>query len=187
MKQQKAIIPPLKKLYTEQVKSQLKQDLGVKNVHEVPTLKKVVISMGTAKQKDKHVLEACAKDLMMISGQKPMVTRARTSISNFKLRAGQEVGLKVTLRKNRMYEFLYKFFHIVCPTLPDFRGLKVKFDGRGSYSVGLDTQHVFPEVNLDQSKHVQGMNITVVTSAKTDEECFALLTSLGCPFRQKKT
>jgi large subunit ribosomal protein L5 len=187
MKQQKTIIPPLKQLYIEKVKPQLKQELGFMNDHQVPTLKKVVISMGTAKQKDKHALEACAKDLMMIAGQKPVVTRAKTSISNFKLRAGQEVGLKVTLRKNRMYEFMYKFFHIVCPTLPDFRGLKVKFDGRGCYSVGLDTQHVFPEINLDQSKHVQGMNITVVTSAKTDEECFALLESLGCPFRQKKT
>jgi large subunit ribosomal protein L5 len=187
MKEQKAIIPPLKQLYHEKTKSQIKEELGLANNHQVPTLRKVVISMGTAKQKDKHVLEACAKDLMMIAGQKPIITKAKTSISNFKLRAGQEVGLKVTLRRDRMYEFLYKFFHIVCPTLPDFRGLKVKFDGRGSYSVGLDTQQVFPEINLDQSKHTQGMNITVVTSARTDEECFALLSSLGCPFRQKKT
>ncbi|MBM3201965.1 MAG: 50S ribosomal protein L5 [Chlamydiae bacterium] len=180
-------MPPLKQLYLEKTKAEIKQELNFTNDHQVPVLKKVVISMGTAKQKDKHVFEACAKDLMMISGQKPVITRAKKSISNFKLREGQEVGLKVTLRRNRMYEFLYKFFHIVCPTLPDFRGLKVKFDGRGSYSVGLDTQQVFPEINLDQSKHVQGMNITVVTSAKTDEECFALLSSLGCPFRQKKT
>jgi large subunit ribosomal protein L5 len=118
-----------------------------------------------------------------LSGQKPILTKSRRAIANFKLREGQPIGIKVTLRKKRMFDFLDRFCHIVSPRIRDFRGFSRKCDGRGSYSLGVEEQQIFPEINLDEVKKTQGMNITFVTSARTDEECIELLTSLGFPFK----
>lgn len=175
----------LKKQYQEKAIPALREKFGYKNIHQVPRLSKVVVSMGTAKLKDKQHIEASGRDLALITGQRPVATKARKSISNFKLREGTPVGWMVTLRNERMYEFLYKFVHIVAPRVMDFRGFKTKCDGRGAYSFGLTEQHVFPEVNPDDSKFVQGMNITVVTTANSDEECFELLKQLAFPFKAK--
>lgn len=150
----------------------------------IPGLKKVVINMGIAEaSKDKNTVQACVKELEALSGQKPIITKARKAISNFKLREDQPIGIKVTLRGVRMYEFLDRFFNIVCPRIRDFRGFPSKCDGSGNYSLGLDDQQVFPEINLDEVKKTQGMHITFVTSAKTDEECVELLRLLGLPFK----
>jgi len=178
----------LKQLYKEQVLPKLKEKFGYKNVHQVPQLKKIILSMGLSKAlKDKGLVESAQQDLMMLSGQKPIFTKAKKSVSNFKLREGQEIGLKVTLRGDRMFEFFYRLIHINFPRITDFRGFKYRGDGKGSYSLGLDDQYIFYEVNLDQSKHAQGMNITFVTSAVNDAECLALLSELGMPFKAKKS
>jgi large subunit ribosomal protein L5 len=151
---------------------------------QIPSLKKIVISMGIAEAiKDKNAIQDCVKELSLISGQKPILTKAKVSISNFKLRQGQIIGAKVTLRGERMYDFLDRFCNIVAPRIRDFRGFKPAGDGRGCYSLGLDDQQVFPEINLDEVKRTQGMNLTFVTSAKTDEECLELLRLMGLPFK----
>ena len=151
---------------------------------QLPRLKKVVISMGLAEAlKDKNALQEHTEELKMLSGQKPVVTRSKKAISNFKLREDQPIGLMVTLRGKRMYDFLDRFCHIVSPRIHDFRGFNKKGDGRGSYSFGLEDQQVFPEINLDKVKRTQGMNITIVTSAGTDDDCVELLTLLGFPFK----
>lgn len=169
------ILPKLQKLYPE------------KNKMELPVLKKIVISMGIVEAaKDKNAMQEHITELTMISAQKPIITKAKKAISNFKLRVGQPVGLKVTLRKKRMYDFLDRFCNIACPRIRDFRGFKTHFDGQGNYSLGIDDQQVFPEVNLDKVKRQQGMNITLVTSAKTDEECKELLKLLGFPLKERK-
>ena len=153
----------------------------------VPKLKKIVINMGLAEAtKDKNAIQDCLKELTLISGQKPVVTRARKSIANFKLREGQAIGAKVTLRRKRMYDFLDRFCNIVSPRIRDFRGFPIKCDGRGSYSLGLTEQQIFPELNLDDVKRTQGMNITFVTSAATDAECAELLKLLGLPFKREE-
>lgn len=153
----------------------------------IPMLKKIVISMGVAEAlKDKNVMQDCMKELSLISGQKPIMTKAKKSISNFKLREGQAIGLKVTIRGIRMYEFFDRFTNIVCPRIRDFRGFAKKGDGRGSYSLGITDQQIFPELNLDEVKREQGMNITFVTSAGTEEQCLELLTQLGLPFKRKQ-
>ncbi len=152
----------------------------------IPELKKVIISMGVAEAvNDKNVIQDCVKELTLISGQKPIVTRATKSVANFKLREGQAVGLKVTIRGKRMYEFLDRFSNIVCPRIRDFRGFNKKGDGRGSYSLGLSDQQMFPELNLDNVKRDQGMNITFVTTAKKEDECLELLTQLGLPYKRE--
>jgi len=175
----------LKKRYKEEVKETLFKKFSYKNMMLVPGLKKIVISMGVAEAvKDKNVMQGCVKELALISGQKPLVTKAKKSISNFKLREGQELGLKVTIRGVRMFEFFDRFCNIVCPRIRDFRGFKKKGDSRGSYSLGLSDQQMFPELNLDEVKRDQGMNITFVTSAINDEECLELLTQLGLPFKR---
>lgn len=174
----------LKKRYLEAVKPELQKKFAYKNVMQIPTLDKIVISMGLAEaSKDKNSLQACVEELAVLSGQRPIITKARKAVSNFKLREGQTSGAKVTLRGTRMYEFLDRFINIVAPRISDFRGFETKGDGRGNYSLGLTDQQVFPEVNLDQVKRTQGMNITFVTSAQTDEECIELLRLLGCPFK----
>lgn len=143
--------------------------------------------MGIAEAtKDKNAVQDCVKEITMLSGQKPITTRARKSIANFKLREGQGIGLKVTLRKKRMYDFFDRFCNIVSPRIRDFRGFQPKCDGRGNYTLGLEDQQVFPEINLDAVKRAQGMNITFVTSAATDEECVELLRQLGLPFKEGK-
>lgn len=175
----------LKKRYHEEVKGALSKKFSYENPMQIPVLEKVIISMGVAEAvKDKNVMQDCVKELALISGQKPIVTKSKKSISNFKLREGQEIGLKVTLRGVRMFDFFDRFCNIVCPRIRDFRGFKRKGDSRGSYSLGLSDQQMFPELNLDEVKRDQGMNITFVTSAQNDEECLELLTQLGLPFKR---
>ena len=150
----------------------------------IPALRKVVINMGIAEaSKDKNNIQACVNEMSMLTGQKPVITKARKAISNFKLREGQPIGIKVTMRGQRMYDFIDRFFNIVCPRIRDFRGFPTKCDGRGNYTLGLDDQQIFPEINLDEVKLTQGMHITFVTSAKNDEECVELLRLLGLPFK----
>jgi large subunit ribosomal protein L5 len=172
--------------YKEEVKSALLEKFEYSNAMLVPSLKKIVISMGLAEaSKDKNALQDCVKQMTSLSGQKPVMTRARKSVANFKLREGQSIGLKVTLRKKRMYDFFDRFCHIVSPRIRDFRGFPLKCDGSGNYSLGLEEQQIFPEINLDEVKRTQGMNITFVTSAQNDEECIALLKLLGLPFQNE--
>jgi large subunit ribosomal protein L5 len=164
----------------------LTQKFGYKNVMEIPKLHKIVINMGLGDCKDNaKALETAVAELTQIAGQKPIVTKARKSIANFKLRQGMNVGAKVTLRGNRMEEFVDKLVNIVLPRVRDFRGVSAKaFDGRGNYSLALRDQLIFPEINYDKVEKVRGMEIIFVTSAKTDEECKELLTLLGMPYAQ---
>lgn len=174
----------LKKRYLAEAKPELQKKFGYKNPMQIPKLIKVVINMGIAEaSKDKNSIQDCVKEMTMLSGQKPIITRAKKAISNFKLREKQPIGVKVTLRGERMYDFIDRFVNIVCPRIRDFRGLPSKCDGMGNYSLGLDDQQIFPELNLDEVKRVQGMNITFVTNACTDEECVELLRLLGVPFK----
>lgn len=174
----------LKKKYQESIKQELLKKFGYSNPNMLPRLDKVVINMGIAEaSKDKNTIQACVNELTMLSGQKPIITKAKKAISNFKLREGQPIGVKVTLRGVRMYDFIDRFFSIVCPRIRDFRGFPVKCDGRGNYTLGIDDQQIFPEINLDEVKKTQGMNITFVTTAKSDEECVELLRLLGLPFK----
>ena len=174
----------LKKTYLEKVLPELKSKFEYANPMQIPSLKKIVINMGIAEaSKDKNTTQDCVNEMTLLSGQKPIVTKAKKAISNFKLREDQPIGIKVTLRGKRMYEFLDRFNNIVCPRIRDFRGFPVKCDGRGNYTLGLQDQQVFPEINLDNVKRTQGMHITFVTSAKTDEECVELLRLLGLPFK----
>ncbi len=175
------------KHYNTKVRDALEKKFGFKNKHNIPKLSKIIISMGLAQAaSDKQILQYCISDLEAIAGQKPLITKAKKSISNFKLREGQSVGAMVTLRGKRMYDFMYKFIHVCAPRIPDFRGLKRKGDGRGNYSMGLADQTVFPEVNLDKMKKSQGMNITFVTTARTDQECEAFLEEMGMPLKKQK-
>ncbi|NGX63077.1 MAG: 50S ribosomal protein L5 [Candidatus Anoxychlamydiales bacterium] len=174
----------LKKKYKEEIVKTFLKDNAKLNPNEVPVLKKIVISMGLREsERDKTTLQLHTKELAMISGQKPIRTKAKKAISNFKLREGQVIGLKVTLRKKKMYDFLDRFCNIVCPRIRDFRGFSIKADGRGSYNLGIDDQQVFPEINLDEVKGQQGMNIVFVTTAETDADCIKLLRLMGFPFK----
>lgn len=174
----------LYKKYREEIIPELKKRHVAKNVMSFPVLKKIVISMGLGEAlKDKNALQEHSEELSLLSGQKPVVTRAKKAISNFKLREDQPVGLMVTLRGKRMYDFLDRFCHVVAPRIRDFRGFGRKCDGRGSYSFGITDQQIFPEINLDKVKRTQGMNVTFVTSAKEDADCVELLTLLGFPFK----
>lgn len=177
----------LKVRYQEEITKALQEKFGYKNCMQIPKLHKIVISMGVAEAlNDKSAITNAAKELTALSGQKPIVALSRKSVANFKLRAGYPIGLKVTLRGKRMYEFFDRFTNIVSPRIRDFRGFKRKGDGRGNYSLGIEDQQIFPEVNLDEVKRVQGMNITFVTTAKTDEECCELLGQMGLPFKKEK-
>lgn len=174
----------LKKRYQGEIKPALQEKFAYANPMQVPGLLKVVISMGIAEaSKDKNSTQDCIKEMTVLSGQKPIVTKAKKAISNFKLREKQPIGVKVTLRGLRMYDFVDRFVNIVCPRIRDFRGFADKCDGSGNYSLGIDDQQIFPEINLDAVKRTQGMNITFVTNAKTDEECLELLRLLGVPFK----
>jgi large subunit ribosomal protein L5 len=174
----------LKKRYHEQIRPDLQSKFNYSNAMQVPTLKKVVISMGLAEAiKDKNALQDCMKELALLSGQKPLVTKSKKSIANFKLREGQAIGLKVTLRGIRMWEFIDRFCNIVAPRIRDFRGFPKKTDGRGNYSLGLEEQQIFPEINPDEIKRTQGMNVTLVTTARTEEESLEFLTMLGFVFK----
>jgi len=174
--------------YKKEILPALLEAAGTKNPMAVPRLQKIVISMGVGRAtEDKKRIELAARDLGTITGQKPLVCKAKKSVSNFKVRAGQETGLKVTLRGRRMYEFLDRLIHIAIPRIRDFRGLNPQsFDGRGNYSMGVTEQSIFPEIDPAAIEWAQGMNITVVTTAKSDRECRDLLTRLGMPFRTDK-
>ncbi len=174
----------LKKRYQAEIKSKLQEKFGYANAMQIPCLLKIVINMGIAEaSKDKNSIQDCVKEMTQLSGQKPIITKAKKAISNFKLREKQPIGVKVTLRGPRMFDFLDRFNNIVCPRIRDFRGFASKCDGSGNYTLGLTDQQIFPEINLDEVKRTQGMHITFVTTAKTDEECVELLRLLGVPFK----
>ncbi|MFZ2147232.1 MAG: 50S ribosomal protein L5 [Sedimentisphaerales bacterium] len=175
----------LKDLYKSKIIPELTREFGYKNPMAVPHMEKVVISMGVGKaSQDKKFLESAQKDLMMITGQMPVTCKAKKSVSNFKVREGMETGLKVTVRGVRMYEFMDRLISLAIPRVRDFRGLDSRsFDGRGNYSMGLAEQSVFPEINPAKMEFQQGMNITFVTTAKTDEEARKLLQLFGMPFK----
>ncbi len=176
----------LKDLYKTQVVEGLKKEFNYKNPMAVPRMEKVVISMGVGKAvQDKKFLEMAIKDLTVISGQKPVICKAKKSVSNFKVRQGDNTALKVTLRGNRMFEFMDRLISLAIPRVRDFRGLNPKsFDGRGNYSMGLTEQSVFPEVDTANIDVTQGMNITMVTTAKTNEEARKMLALFGMPFKE---
>ncbi len=171
--------------YKNEVAPALAKELDRKNPHSIPRIEKVIVSMGIGRAtQDKKYLEPATKELALITGQKPVLCKARKSVSNFKLRKGQDVGLKVVLRRERMYEFLDRLISLAIPRVRDFRGLNPQsFDGQGNYSLGLSEQTVFPEVDPNKIEHQQGMNITVVTSAANDTEGRQLLSMMGMPFR----
>jgi large subunit ribosomal protein L5 len=177
----------LKDLYKSRVVPELTKMFGYQNVMAVPKMEKVIVSMGVGKaSQDKKYLELAKKDLAMITGQQPAICKAKKSVSNFKVRQGQETGLKVTMRGVRMYEFMDRLISLAIPRVRDFRGLNPNgFDGRGNYSMGLAEQTVFPEINVAKVEAQQGMNITFVTTARTDEESRALLSLFGMPFRSQ--
>jgi len=179
----------LKDLYKSKIVQELTKEFGYKNSMAVPRMKKVVISMGVGRAtQDKKFLESAKKDLMMIAGQMPLVCKARKSVSNFKVRAGVETGLKVTIRGVRMYEFMDRLISLAIPRVRDFRGLNDNsFDGRGNYSMGLAEQSVFPEINVSKMEFQQGMNITFVTTAQTNDEAKKLLELFGMPFRRRES
>jgi large subunit ribosomal protein L5 len=180
------VTPRLRAHFDAVVRKQLTDDKGYKNPMQVPVLQKVVINMGIGEGvNDRKKVDSAAADLAMIAGQKPVVTKARKSIATYKLRDGQAIGCKVTLRKTRMYEFVDRLINIALPRVRDFRGLNPKsFDGRGNYTIGIKEHIVFPEIDYDKAADIWGMDITVCTSAKTDDEARALLTAFNFPFRQ---
>jgi large subunit ribosomal protein L5 len=177
-------VPRLKVRYREEVLPRLRQELGFANSMQVPRLQKVVINMGVGDAlKDARMLEAATQDLAVITGQRPVVTKARKSIAGFKLREGMSIGAKVTLRGDRMWEFVDRLITVAIPRIRDFRGLSRRsFDGHGNYTLGLTEQLIFPEIDYDKVVKVRGMDITVATTARTDDEGRALLIALGFPF-----
>lgn len=173
----------LQEIYRTDVVPKLVAKRGYKNHLQVPRLQKIVISSGIGSAKDRDVFEEAVRTIADITGQKPVITRSQKNIANFKLRENQQVGVVVTLRGQRMWDFFYRLVHVALPRVRDFRGVSPKaFDGKGNYSLGLNDQTIFTEVNLDKMKHTIGFNVTVVTSAKTNEEGLELLTLLGVPF-----
>src|SRR4051794_14434153 len=179
-------IPRLKRDYDERIAPAMIEKFGYKNRFEVPKLDKIVLNMGVGEAtQDKKKVETAAAEMELIAGQKPVITKAKTSIAQFKLREGMPIGVKVTLRRERMYEFLDRLVTVALPRVRDFRGLNPKsFDGRGNYAMGLKEQIVFPEINYDRIEKVRGMDIIVTTTAKTDEEARELLRLFNFPFPQ---
>lgn len=181
-----AITKELKKKYKEDVVPALKEKFGYKNIHQVPKLHKVVINMGIGEgSKNSKLIDAAVQQLSEIAGQKVVVTKAKKSIATYKIREGMSIGCMVTLRGERMYDFLQKLIGVVLPRIRDFRGISSKsFDGRGNYSLGIKEQVLFPEITYDEVDAVRGMDISIVTTAETDEEARELLASLGMPFKK---
>jgi len=177
-------IPRFYQLYKDTIADKLKKDLNYLNVNQIPKLSKIVVSMGVGEAiKDNAFLQDAANELSLITGQKPLLIKAKKSVSNFKLREGVQIGCKTTLRGIRMYEFLERLICIALPRIRDFRGVSTKaFDGNGNYSLGIDDQLIFPEVNPDKVKRTQGMNVAIVTTADNDEAGRALLREFGMPF-----
>jgi large subunit ribosomal protein L5 len=177
--------PRLQQRYLETVRPALMEKRKYKNIHQVPKIEKIVLNMGVSASLEKGAIEDAAKDLGLITGRKAVVAKARKSIANFKLREGQPIGCHVTLRREAMYEFFDRLVAAALPRIRDFRGLSSRsFDGRGNYSVGIADQTIFPEVDLDKVKRTQGMDITIVTTAKTNDEAMDLLKMMGMPFAE---
>jgi len=180
--------PTLQTFYKDKVVPTLTKELGYTNPHQVPALEKIVVTTHVGSQSDrKQAVEDAIEDISKITGQKPSISYARKSVANFKVREGEAVGARVTLRGNHMWEFLDRFINITAPNIRDFRGISPKsFDGRGNYAVGLDDQSIFPEIELDQIKRQLGFDLIFVTTANTDDEGRALLKALGMPYRETK-
>lgn len=177
--------PRLQEKYVNEVVPALKQKRGYKNVHQIPKLEKIVVNMGVSASLEKGAIDDAAKDLAAITGRKPAISRSRKSIANFKLRENMPIGCRVTLRREAMYEFFDRLVAATLPRIRDFRGISPRrFDGRGNYTFGIPDQSVFPEIELEKIKRQQGMDITIVTSAPTDEEAFDLLKLMGMPFSE---
>ena len=178
--------PRLQEKYKNEVVQAMVEKFGYKNIMEVPKLEKVTINMGLGEAKENaKIMESAVEEIGLITGQRPIVTKARKSIANFKVRQGMPVGAKVTLRGDNMYDFIDKLFNIALPRVRDFKGVsKNSFDGRGNYSMGIKEQLIFPEINYDKVDTIKGMNIVFTTTAKTDEEAAALLKGLGLPFEK---
>lgn len=176
----------LKEKYNKEIVPSLKQKFSYKSVMQVPRLEKIVVNIGAGDAShNSKLLDACVNDLMAITGQKPVITKARKSIAGFKIREGQNIGCKVTLRGENMYNFLDKLISVSLPRVRDFRGVSSKaFDGRGNYTIGIKEQLIFPEIEYDDVVKVRGMDIVLVTTAKTNEEAYALLEELGMPFKK---
>lgn len=179
-------VPRLKKVYVEKIAGELFKEFNYKSAMQTPRLSKIVLSMGIGEAlSNKKLLDAAATDLGLITGQKAVKTKAKKSIANFKLREGNEIGVMVTLRGARMYEFLDRFVNVALPRVKDFRGINPNgFDGNGNYSLGITEQIIFPEIDFDKIERIAGLNINVVTTAKTDAEAKALLVKFGMPFRK---
>lgn len=175
----------LKTLYNDELKAKIQADLNLENVMQIPRITKITLNMGVGgASQDKKLLDGALSDMVQIAGQKPVVTLARNSIAGFKIREGWPIGCKVTLRGERMYEFLDRLVAIAIPRIRDFRGFSAKsFDGRGNYSMGLKEQIMFPEIEFDKIDRIRGMDITITTTARTDDEGRALLRAFGFPFR----
>jgi large subunit ribosomal protein L5 len=174
------------KAYYEKYRPQIQKELGLRNIMQVPRLDKIVINVGLGEAlQNPKLIESSVEQVRAITGQKPVITRAKKAISNFKLREGVAIGVRVTLRRERMYEFFERFVTFALPRVRDFKGLSPKsFDGRGNYTIGLQEQLIFPEINFDDVEKIKGMNITICTTARTDEEGRCLLRTLGLPFRK---
>ncbi len=174
----------LRDYYKEQIAPALMQKFGYKSVMQIPRLEKIVLNIGVGEARDNpKAMESAVGDLTQITGQKPVITKARRSVANFKLREGMNIGCKVTLRNEKMYEFLDRFFNVALPRVRDFHGINPNsFDGRGNYSVGVREQLIFPEIDYDKIDKIRGMDVIIVTTAKTDEEARELLTLMGAPF-----
>ena len=175
----------LKAKYKSEIAPALKAEFGLKNVMQIPNLTKIVVNMGLGEAvRDPKILEGAAEEMAKITGQKPVLTAAKKSIATYKLREGMNIGCMVTLRRERMWEFLDRLVNLALPRVRDFRGVAAKMDGRGNYSLGLKEQIIFSEIDYDKVDKLRGMNITFVTTAANDEQCKALLTHLGMPFRK---
>lgn len=177
------MVPTMKTKYKDVVAPELIKTLGYKNKMQVPKLEKIVLNLCVSTAHDRDVLQAVADDMGKVAGQRPVITKAKLSVSNFKLREGMSIGARVTLRGNRMYEFMDRLVNVALPRIRDFRGIRTtSFDGQGNYSMGMQDQTVFPEIDPDKVKKTHGMDITFVTSAKTDEESMEFLKLMGMPF-----
>ena len=179
--------PTLKTNYREQIVPALMKEFGYKSIMQVPRLQKIVVNQGMGQAvADKKLIEVAAEGLSLITGQKAVTTKSRKDISNFKLRKGMPIGVMVTLRSDRMYEFLERLIAVALPRIRDFKGINEKFDGKGNYTLGVAEQIIFPEIDIDKITKIFGMEITFVTSAKSDEEAYALLREFGLPFKNAK-
>lgn len=179
-------VPTLKKLYSEQIAPELVKSRGYKNKHQVPKLLKISINSGIDADADKNQIADVARDIAALTGQKPILNRARKAIANFKLKPNQIVGCSVTLRGNSMWEFLYRLLAVALPTIRDFRGVQSKLDGHGNYNLGVTDHTIFPEITVENVKKHMGLDITIVTTAETDDEARELLKLLGMPFRRSE-